>query len=55
MAVLLEAALLLRFAPGPVADAMCASRLGDQGGRTFGTLAPGANVTAIVDRAFPVL
>jgi putative acyl-CoA dehydrogenase len=50
MAVALQASLLVRHAPPAVADAFCASRLGD-GGRVFGTLPPGADHGAIVERA----
>ena len=53
MALVLQASLLLRFAPAPVADAFCASRLGGDWGATFGTLSPRANLRAIVDRAWP--
>lgn len=38
MALLLQASLLLRHAPAAVADAFCATRLGDAGGRMFGAL-----------------
>jgi putative acyl-CoA dehydrogenase len=50
-----QAALLVRHAPPAVADAFCASRLdGDHGG-TFGTLARGADLTGIVERARPAI
>jgi len=52
MALVLQASLLVRYAPPAVADAFCASRLGD-GGFAFGTLAAGADTRAIVDRAWP--
>ncbi|HZB90957.1 MAG TPA: isovaleryl-CoA dehydrogenase [Stellaceae bacterium] len=49
----LQASLLVRFAPAPVADAFCASRLdGDHGG-AFGTLPAGLDLHAIIDRAAP--
>jgi putative acyl-CoA dehydrogenase len=51
MALVLQASLLLRHAPGDVADAFCASRLGDEGGSVFGTLAPSAAHARIVARA----
>ncbi|GIF03298.1 isovaleryl-CoA dehydrogenase [Actinoplanes siamensis] len=51
MALVLQASLLLRYAPGPVADAFCASRLGGDWGHTFGTLPAGADIAAIVERA----
>jgi putative acyl-CoA dehydrogenase len=51
----LQAALLVRFAPAPIADAFCASRLeGDHGG-AFGTLPAGLDLRAIVERAAPAL
>jgi putative acyl-CoA dehydrogenase len=50
LAIALQASLLVRHAPPAVADAFCASRLGE-GGRAFGTLAPGADARAIVERA----
>ena len=45
------ASLLLRHAPAPVADAFCATRLGGDWGRAFGTLPAGLDARAIVDRA----
>ena len=50
LALLLQASLLARRAPPAIADAFLASRLGGDGGRSFGTLAPTADVGAIVDR-----
>jgi putative acyl-CoA dehydrogenase len=50
LALAFQASLLLRDAPGAVADAFCAGRLGG-GGRAFGTLPPGVDADAIVDRA----
>ena len=52
LAVALQASLLLRVAPGPVADAFCASRLGG-GGRLFGTLPARTDFAAILARALP--
>ena len=52
-ALVLQGSLLVRHAPGPVADAFCATRLGGDSGRAFGTLPPGTDVAAIVDRAWP--
>ncbi len=49
----LQASLLVRHAPPAVADAFCAARLGDEGGRAYGTLPAGSDVRAIVDRALP--
>jgi putative acyl-CoA dehydrogenase len=53
LALALQASLLVRHAPAAVADAFCAGRLGDAGGRVFGTLPPGVDAPAIVDRALP--
>jgi putative acyl-CoA dehydrogenase len=50
MALLLQASLLLRHAPAAVADAFCATRLGDAGGRLFGVLPRGADVAGILAR-----
>jgi len=55
MALVLQAALLVRHAPHPVADAFCASRLDGQGGMAFGTLPGGTDRAAIVQRATPPL
>jgi putative acyl-CoA dehydrogenase len=49
----LQAALLIRHAPPPVADAFCASRLGGEGGSTFGLLPRGLDLRAIAERAVP--
>jgi putative acyl-CoA dehydrogenase len=48
-----QAALLIRHAPPYVADAFCASRLGEAryAGAAFGTLPKGADTVAIVARA----
>ena len=53
IAVGLQASLLARHAPAPVADAFCASRLGGRDGGLFGALPPGAALGAIVERATP--
>jgi putative acyl-CoA dehydrogenase len=53
MALVFQGSLLVRVAPAVVADAFCASRLGDDGYRAFGTLPPGVDTTAIVERALP--
>jgi putative acyl-CoA dehydrogenase len=49
----MQAALLLRHAPAAVAEAFCASRLGEEFGGTFGLLPPGIDCRAIVERAAP--
>ncbi|HEX3900478.1 MAG TPA: acyl-CoA dehydrogenase family protein [Mycobacteriales bacterium] len=53
MALVLQGSLLVRFAPAAVADAFCASRLGGDWGHAFGTLPPGVDTAAIVERATP--
>jgi putative acyl-CoA dehydrogenase len=53
MALALQGALLVRHAPKAVADAFCASRLGGDWGRAFGTLPTGVETSAIIDRARP--
>jgi len=53
MALAWQGALLVRHGHPAVADAFCASRLDGDGGRAFGTLPPGADVTAIVARHTP--
>jgi putative acyl-CoA dehydrogenase len=50
-----QGALLVRFAPPPVADGFCASRLAGERGAAFGAMPPGIDRRAIVDRATPVL
>jgi putative acyl-CoA dehydrogenase len=54
-ALCLQAALLVRHAPAEVADAFCASRLGDGGGLAYGTLPSGAACEAIIERHRPRL
>lgn len=54
MALVLQGALLVRHAPAAVADAFCATRLGDEGARSFGVLAEHADVAAIVERQLPL-
>jgi putative acyl-CoA dehydrogenase len=53
MALVLQGSLLVRHAPPPVADAFCASRLGGDWGGAFGTLPPGVDTSAIIERATP--
>ena len=55
LALCLQASLLVRHAPTAVADAFCATRLGGEGGRAFGTLPRGADCVAIVERHRPRL
>ena len=53
MAVLWQAALLVRHAPAAVAEAFCASRLGERWTGSFGTLPAATDFDAILDRALP--
>ncbi|MEV6836239.1 DNA alkylation response protein [Streptomyces sp. NPDC051133] len=55
MALALQASLLVRHAPPPVADAFCATRLGGDWGHAFGTLPPGTGLEAILERSLPGL
>ncbi|HWP64819.1 MAG TPA: isovaleryl-CoA dehydrogenase [Candidatus Limnocylindria bacterium] len=50
MAVALQASLLLRTAPTPIAEAFCASRLTGDRGLAFGTLPAGCALDAILER-----
>jgi putative acyl-CoA dehydrogenase len=52
LALAFQASLLIRYSIPEVADAFCAARLGDEGGRAFGTLSPSTNFEAILNRAF---
>ena len=54
LAMALQGSLLVRHAPPEIADAFCASRLADGGGRSYGTLPPSVDFTAIIDRHRPV-
>jgi putative acyl-CoA dehydrogenase len=53
MALVLQGSLLVRNGHPAVADAFCASRLGGDWGRAFGTLPSGADFAAIIERARP--
>ena len=53
MALTLQASLLVRFAPTEVADAFCASRLGERWSGAYGTLDRGTNFDAIIERIVP--
>jgi putative acyl-CoA dehydrogenase len=55
MALVLQGSLLVRFGDEAVADAFCASRLGGDAGRAFGTLPPGVDFKRIVERHTPAL
>ncbi len=49
-ALVLQGSLLVRHAPSAVADAFCGSRLAGDQGLAFGTLTPGVDFTALLDR-----
>ena len=53
VALAVQAALLLRSAPGAVFRAFCDSRLSGDWGYSFGTLGAGVNLDAILARALP--
>ncbi|MFB7936527.1 acyl-CoA dehydrogenase family protein [Streptomyces sp. NPDC127049] len=53
LALVLQGALLVRWAPPEVADAFCAGRLGGDGGAGFGTLPHTLDLRAVVERARP--
>jgi putative acyl-CoA dehydrogenase len=53
MGLALQGSLLVRSSPAFVADAFCASRLGGDHGRAYGTLAPGVDVGSIIERHTP--
>ncbi|REE95192.1 acyl-CoA dehydrogenase family protein [Thermomonospora umbrina] len=55
MALVLQASLLVRYGHPAVADAFCSSRLGGDWGHAYGTLAPGLDLSAIIERATPKL
>ncbi len=53
MALAMQAALLVRHAPGVVGDAFCRSRLEQLGHHNYGSLPRGVDVAAIIARATP--
>jgi len=55
LALALQASLILRHSPPEVADAFLAGRVSPAGGRTFGTLPPGTDCMAIIERHRPRL
>jgi putative acyl-CoA dehydrogenase len=55
MALCLQGSLLVRHAPAAVADAFCASRLGEDGGLEYGTLPAGTDFETIIARGRPRL
>jgi len=50
----LQGALLVRHSPPALADAFCATRLGEERGGVFGLLPAAVDTRAIVARAAPV-
>jgi putative acyl-CoA dehydrogenase len=55
MALALQGSLVVRYAPREVAEAFCAARLAGDAGLLFGTLPPGVDFRAIVERHRPLL
>ncbi len=53
MALALEGSLVVRHCPPAVADAFCASRLAGDSGLEYGTLPPGTDFAAIIERNRP--
>jgi putative acyl-CoA dehydrogenase len=53
LALAVQGALLVRFAPSAIAEGFCASRLACESGRAFGALPRGLDLKAIVERARP--
>ena len=53
LALCLAGSLLLRHGAPAVAEAFCATRLGGDGGRSYGTLPRGVDASAIVERHRP--
>jgi len=53
LALCLQGSLLVRHGDAAVADSFCASRLGGDGGRAYGTLPAGLALAAIVERHRP--
>ncbi|GGT42157.1 acyl-CoA dehydrogenase family protein [Streptomyces chromofuscus] len=54
LALVLQGALLVRYAPPEVSDAFCGSRLGGDWGASFGTLPHTLDLASVVERARPV-
>ncbi len=50
LALLLQASLLIRHAPSAVSDAFIATRIANEGGRSFGTLPGESDLAPILDR-----
>ena len=54
LAMAMQAALLMKHAPTPVADAFIAARLGGVGVRAYGALPSGIDLDLLIDRATPI-
>jgi putative acyl-CoA dehydrogenase len=54
LAIALQAALLIRFSPTPIADAFCGSRLGEGGGHSFGTLPKSTAFQTVIDHCLDI-
>ncbi|MFJ9575250.1 acyl-CoA dehydrogenase family protein [Streptomyces sp. NPDC101191] len=54
LALVLQGSLLVRHGHPAVADAFCASRLDSDRGIAFGTLPPGVDTAALIERGSPV-
>jgi putative acyl-CoA dehydrogenase len=54
LALVAQASLMLKYAPGPVADAFIASRIDPENGRVYGTLGAASLQQDILARAWPV-
>jgi putative acyl-CoA dehydrogenase len=54
VALAVQAALLVQHAPTAVSSAFCASRIGGDWGRTYGSLSAGTDFEAILSRALPL-
>jgi len=53
LALVFQGSLLVRHAPGAIADAFCAARLAGDTSHALGTLPAGADTRAIIDRSRP--
>lgn len=54
MTLALQASLLVQHSPDYVSNAFCASRLGGDWGRVYGTLSPSVGFDSIIERARPI-
>lgn len=53
MTLALQASLLVQYSPDYVSNAFCASRLGGEWGKVYGTLSPSVDFDSIIQRAKP--